>query len=173
MDLKKELESRHSKTLTTAIINFVGNDKARFKALMDLVLGTDYILAQRAAWPISYIAINHPALVKPYYKKLIDKLGDKSCHSSLARNILRLFEEVEVPEKFQGPLLDHCFAFIRNETIPVAIRAFSITVATRICQPYPELTNELLLLMNELSSLPQKPAIKVRVREAIKVLQRV
>jgi hypothetical protein len=173
MDLRKKLEAEHSKSLTVAIIKYVDDDKNRFKDLIEVMFGTDYTLSQRASWPLSYILLKHPVLVKPYYKKLIDKLGDKSCHPSIIRNILRSFEKLEIPEKHQAPLLKHCFVFIRNETIPVAIRAFSITTAANICKHYPELKNELLLLIEELKILPQPPAIKVRVRDAIKMLQKV
>jgi hypothetical protein len=171
MDLRKKLEAEHSKSLTTAIINYIDADKNRFKSLMEIVFATDYTLSQRASWPLSYIVLKHPNLIKPYYKKLIDKLGDTSCHPSITRNILRVFEKLEIPEKYQAPLLDHCFGFIRNETIPVAIRAFSITAAATICKHYPELKNELLLLIEELKILPQPPAIKVRVRDALRKLK--
>ena len=172
MDLRKKLEAEHSKSLTTAIINYVGNDQLRFKTLMELVFADDYTLSQRASWPLSYIALEHPDLVKPYFKKLIDKLDDKKSHPAILRNILRLFEKMDIPEKYQGPLLDCCFGFIRNETVPVAIRAFSITAATNICKHYPELKHELMLLIKELEILPQPPAIRVRIRSAIKILKK-
>jgi hypothetical protein len=132
MDIKKRLEEEHSKTLTTAIVNFIGDDKKRFKILMDIFLQGEYRLTQRAAWPLSYVVIDHPDLVKPYFGKLIKKLQEPGAHPAIARNIFRMFQEVEIPEKHLGVLIDLCFKFIMNETKPAAIRAFAITVASRI-----------------------------------------
>lgn len=41
MDIKTRLETEHSKTLTLAIIKYVGDDPIRFKKLIELMLGDD------------------------------------------------------------------------------------------------------------------------------------
>jgi hypothetical protein len=170
MKIQSLLEQGHTKELTTRIVNYIGNDKTRFKELMQIFLKGEYRLTQRAAWPLSYSALEHPNLVKPYYGKLIDKLIDPKQHPAIARNILRLFQETEIPEKYRGKLLDACFRFIPGETYPIAIRAFAITVASKICQPYPELKNELAILLRELMEFKQTPALNVRIKRALKEL---
>jgi hypothetical protein len=152
-------------------VNYVGYDKQKFKMLLLLFLKGDYRLTQRAAWPLSYIVIEQPQLVKPYFKQLISKLKDEKAHPSVARNILRMFEYIDIPENYQAEILDLCFKFIPGEVYSVAIRAFAITTAGKICKPYPELKKELLFLLNELAALPQKPAIKVRIKKALKELK--
>lgn len=173
MNLEERLGAEHSKTLTTAIVNYIGDDKKRFKVLMDLFLKGDYRLTQRAAWPLSFVAIAHPELIIPYIGKLIKKLTEPGNHPAIARNILRTFQEIEIPEKHHGVLIDVCFKFITSEAYPSAIRAFAISTATNICAKYPELKNELLLVLNELNQLPQPPAIKSRIRSALKDLKKV
>ena len=106
MDIKKRLEEEHSKTLTMAIVAFIGDDKKRFKILMDIFLQGEYRLTQRAAWPLSYVVINHPKLVQPYFEKLVKKLQEPDSHPAIARNILRMFQEIEIPEKHLGILID-------------------------------------------------------------------
>ena len=171
MDLEERLSAEHSKSLTTAIVNYIGDDKKRFKALMGIFLKGEYRLTQRAAWPLSYVAIAHPKLVAPYMGQLIKKLTEPGNHPAIARNILRTFLDIEIPEKYHGVLIDVCFKFIISESYPAAIRAFAIGTATKICIQYPELKNELLLVINELSQLPQPPAIKSRTRAALKILK--
>ena len=138
---------------------------------MDLFLNGDYRITQRAGWPLSYAAMAHPKLSVPYIEKLIKKLTEPDNHPAIARNILRMFQDIELPEKHQGHLLDTCFAFIINASQPVAIRAFAITVACRICKPHTELKNELLLVLNDLDQYPQQPAIKSRIKSALKGLK--
>lgn len=172
MNLLKTLESGQSKSQTTAITRYIGEDKKKFRELMDLFLKGENVVVQRAAWPLSEVAIKNPNLIKPYIDKLIKKLAEPGQHPAVPRNILRIFQFMDMPEKYQGQLVDLCFRFIMSETQPVAVRAFAITTATRICKYYPELQNELLIILNELSALPQTAAINVRIKFALKELQK-
>ena len=60
MELDKLLLSNHSKLTTTKVIQWVDNDSEKFNILMSYVLGVDVVLAQRAAWAMSYIVIEQP-----------------------------------------------------------------------------------------------------------------
>lgn len=170
MNIKARLEAEHSKTLTMAIVTYIGHDKKRFKELMTIFLQGDYRLAQRAAWPLSYVCIAEPALVKPYCAKLIRLLDEPGHHPAIRRNILRLFQDVDIPEQHQGPLLDACLRIIQNASQPVAIIAFAITTATRLCRPFPELRTELLIVLRHMAQYPQTAAITVRIKKALKDL---
>ena len=171
MDIHDYLISRHDKATTLKLIQYIDADAKRFKILTEFMLGNDSLLAQRASWPFSYVAIEHPELVKPYFRKLIDKLKEDDNHPAIRRNILRAFQEIDIPERYQSELIDLTFKFIMSEAMPLAVRAFSITVGANISKAYPELKNELLILLNELSSIPQAPAIKVRIKSALKELK--
>ena len=171
MDIKARLEAGQSKTSTTAIVNFIGNDKKRFNQLLDLFLKGDYRMTQRAAWPLSEAAIAHPELISRHIELLIKKLQEPGQHPAIARNVLRIFQELDLPEACHGGLTDICFKFITSEAQPVAIRAFAITVAANICKHYAELANELLLVLNDLSQYPQQPAVTSRIKSALKILK--
>lgn len=170
MDIPAALEREHSKSVTIAIVNYIGSDKVRFKTLLDVFLKGDYRLTQRAAWPLSYACIAEPSLVKPHVGKLIGKLQEPGNHPAIARNILRLFQEVEIPEKHQAALIDECLRIITNPSRPVAVVAFAITTAAKLCRPFPELSRELRMVLGELSSQPHTAAIRVRIKKALKDL---
>ena len=70
MELETILLSKHSKSTTSKVITWINNDPTKFKALMQCVLGNDVILAQRAAWAMSYIIIEQPKLIYPFLNKL-------------------------------------------------------------------------------------------------------
>ncbi|MBL7931728.1 MAG: hypothetical protein JNL60_07500 [Bacteroidia bacterium] len=171
MTIQSLLEEGHSKVLTTRIINHVGNDKERFKELMQIFLKGEYRLTQRAAWPLSYCAINNPPFIKPYFGSLIKKMQKGNHHPAITRNILRMFQEIDVPEKYCGTLLDLCITYMTSEMQPTAIRAFAITVAERICRRFPDLKNELRMILDELNQYPQLPAVKHRIKLALKDLR--
>lgn len=167
MNIRERLEERHSKESTMAIVKFVGNDKARLKTLMELVLKSGNDIAPWAAWPMSYVAEKHPELFAPWIGKLLDRLSEKELHPGLRRNILRAFEVLEVPPKLEGKALDLFFAHITNLSYPPAVTAFAITAAARICKNYPELMSELRLVLGGLSEHPQPASIRVRIRNAM------
>lgn len=170
MNIEKRLAEEHSRTLTMTVVDYISNDKNKFKILMDLFLKGEPKLIQRSAWPLSYVAIAHPELIKPYLGKLIIKLQQENNHPSVPRNILRIFEEIEIPEKYEGYLVDCCFSILQSETNPIASKAFAITVATKICKKYPDLKSELRLHLEHMQNYPLAPAVKVRIKRAIKEL---
>jgi hypothetical protein len=172
MDIKNLLNEEHSLVLTGKIVAYIGADRNRFKKLMDVFLKGEYVLAQRAAWPLSYLAIENPQLLSPYHNELIQMLLKKGHHPAVYRNILRIFQSVEVPEKLHGAMVDYCFKTLVDEAQPPAIRAFSMTVATNISLLYPELGNELMLILEQLNKYPQPPAIKSRLKQSFKKLKK-
>jgi hypothetical protein len=172
MDIEERLTAEHSKRLTMEIVNYIGSDKKRFDTLMQIFLKGEYRLTQRASWPLSYVAIANPILIKSYFNKLILKLKQTDNHPSIPRNILRTFQEIDIPEKYHGDLVDICFAYILNQSQATGIRAFAISVACKVCMPYPELKKELSLILTDLNQFPQLPAVRHRLKVALKELSK-
>jgi hypothetical protein len=128
MDLKKELLKKQTLAQCNRIIKWIGDDKDRFSLLMKLFFKGDYRLTQHAAWPMSYCIRAHPFLSKPYFKKFMDQLYDEKAHPAAKRNIVRLFQYVDIPKKYQGKLMGSCFYFIGSSEEAIAVKAFSLTI---------------------------------------------
>lgn len=109
MTIRQKLEAGHSKDTTTAIVKMVGDDKVRFKELVTLVLENNNDIAPWAAWPMSYIVEQYPHLVTPWVEKLLTRMTEKKIHPGIKRNILRAFESVDIPEKYEGKAIDVFF----------------------------------------------------------------
>ena len=171
MSIAETLEMGHSKTITLRIVKYVGHDKVRFEELMTVFYGKDKKLQQRAAMPLGYVAEGNPRFIEPHLKKLITMLETPGLHAAVARNILRIFQEYDLPEAHHGKLIDICFRFILNPSTPIAIRAFAITTAANIAKPHPDLRREMVIVMKELEEYPQTAALRVRVKNALKTLQ--
>ena len=149
MDLKSSLLKEHSKKQCGAIVKYIGNDSKRFAELMKLFFKGEYRVTQRAAWPMSYCVQNHPALIKPYFKKLLDNLEKPGLHNAIARNTVRLLQDVEIPEQFHGQVMNICFNYIQDIETPVAIKAFSLTTLEQLSKKYPDILPELKLIIVE------------------------
>lgn len=149
MNIRQALINEHSKQNTIKIVNYIGDDAEKFAELMEIFFGDDYRLTQRSAWAVNYCAENNPQLIKPYFEKLIDLLQKKDVHNAVKRNIVRLLQYVEIPEKHLGKVYSHCVDLIDDANEPVAVRAFALTVAAKIAKDEPELLNELRLVVKK------------------------
>lgn len=143
------LAQGHSKALAMQVVKWVGHDAARFAELVNLFLGKDMRISQRAAMSVMWCADAHPELIKPWLGKFIDRLGKAGNHSAIDRNIVRILQFVPVPEKHQGKLAEKCFGFLQAAETPIAVRAFSMTVLFNLVKQYPEMADELELLLRE------------------------
>ncbi len=112
MNLKEIILAEHSKANCVRIIKWIGSSQQRFDELVDLFLNDEYRVVQRAGWPSSHVAIAHPILIKKHFSKLLKNLKKPGIHDAVKRNTVRLLEEIEIPEKFHGEVMNFCFDYI-------------------------------------------------------------
>jgi hypothetical protein len=166
MNLREALDREHSKRQTMRIVEYVGDDAERFAELIEIFFEDEFRYAQRAAWALNYCAQYHPELVKPYLEKLIDLLKEKQTHKAVPRNIARLLQFVEIPERLMGKAYSHCVDLFDDLAEPVAVRVFALEVATQIATREPALINELQMIVRK--HLPHASAgIKARARKIL------
>jgi len=149
MDLRQTILAEHSKANCHKIVKWVGNSQKRFSELFNLFLNSEYRVNQRAAWPLSYCVIDHPALISPHLTKLVKNLHRRGIHDSIKRNTVRLLQYVDIPKRFHGEVMDICLRYISSPGEPAAVKAFSLSILQNLSQHYPEITNEVKLIIEE------------------------
>ncbi len=151
MNIREELlkEKNHSKQQALKISEYACSSSKHFAALMQCFLSNNYRLAQRAAWSVSWAAQKKPAIIQPYIKDLIVQLPRKDVHNAVIRNSVRILQKIEIPENLHGELMNYCFDFIESTATPVAIKAFSLATLFNLSKKYPEIKNELKLIIEE------------------------
>lgn len=173
MELEKLLLSKHAKTTTTKVIQWVDGDPAKFNLLMHYVLGNNTILAQRAAWAMSYLVIKQPKLIEPHLNKLL-LLVKQSVHQAIKRNTFRFLKEIEIPKRSLTLAIDACFTTVSNPTEPIAVICFAFNTLSKIAKQFPEIKNEILFateLHQENTSAGVKHTIKKVRKELNKITQ--
>lgn len=143
MDFRKLLELGHSKLITNQIVGEVLTHPKKMKDLMKIFADGPSIISQRSAWPMSIIAENHPELINDYYDLFIDLLNQPNKHNAINRNIVRAFQYADIPEKYEGQILDVCFKLLNSSEEPVAVKAFSMTIIYNLSKKYPDIIQEL------------------------------
>jgi hypothetical protein len=167
MNIRAALEKEHSKAQAEKITKFIGEDAKRFAELMRLFFEGEYRLTQRAAWPMSNCVKKHPSLIQPYFKKLIGLLKRKDLHPAVERNIIRLLQHVEIPKRWHGEIMNHCFESIADPRAAIAVKAFSLRVLEIFLKSYPEIFPEIKLIIEERWD-KESPAFRSRAKQVLK-----
>lgn len=172
MSFKERLAQGHSKEITQSIVKEVCNNPKKMDDFMQTFIEGPMRITQRAAWPLGFIAQQKPKLLDPYYPILIRELDNNKNHQAVTRNILRALQFTVIPKKYQGAILDRCFNYLCDSNQPIAIKAFSMTVAYNLSKIYPEITPELRASIQNL--LPEgSPGIKSRGNKILKQLNKI
>jgi hypothetical protein len=165
--MREQILKEHSKANCMAIVKWVGSSQQRFDELFALFLTGEYRVTQRASQPLSYCVEAHPAFIKKHFGKLVKNLKQPNLHDAVKRNTIRLLQYVDIPIKYQGPVMDICFGYVASPTEAVAIKAFSLTVLGSLARQYPEIIPEIQLLIAD--QLPhQTAAFKSRAKAFLK-----
>jgi hypothetical protein len=167
MKLRETILKEHSKANCMRIVKWVGDDQERFDELFGLFLNDEYRVVQRAGWPVSYCVEEHPGFIQKHFVKLLKNLNKKGIHDAVKRNSIRLLQYVSIPEKFHGEVMNVCFKYISSPTEAVAIKAFSITVLQNLARQYPEIINEIKLVIEERWDY-ETIAFKTRAKKLLK-----
>ena len=167
MKLREEILKEHSKTQCAKIVKWVGSNQARFDELFRLFLNDEYRVVQRAAWPLSYCVIAHPSLISKHWKRLLKNLQKPGLHDAVKRNSIRLMQDIEIPEKYHGDVMNTCFSYLESPAEPLAVKVFSMSVLGNIAMRYPDIKAELKLIIED--QLPRQTAgFKSRAKKVLK-----
>lgn len=153
MDMSQEIPFSAEKFLSgfgkeakLELAAWASSDQAHFDLLVDFVVNGERPARDRAAWVMREAAEQNPQLVVPHLHTLTALLNDESS-AAVLRNILGLFQSLDLPETLWGEIADPCFRFLNNPQKPIAVRVFAMTVLYRIVTQIPELKTELQLVI--------------------------
>jgi len=149
------------------VMAWVGHSSKRFDTLAHFVYGDDKKLAQKAAWPLSYVAEAHPDWVMKHLPALLAATKKPGVHIAVIRSVVRLLQFVEIPQELHGEVMDNCFRYIEDVKEKPAVKAFALTVLYNLSREYPEILpeiKEIILSRMELES----PAFRARAKVFLK-----
>lgn len=171
MDLEAEIIKEHSKRQVVKIGRWIGNDRTRFKQLLELFLHGEYRVTQRAAWIVSYCGEKHPKLVTPWLPAMVKKMQERGVHDAVRRNVLRVLQEANIPRSLLGTVVTLCFDELGSADSPIAVRVYAMTVLSRIAKQEPDIKHELRATIEQMSTHAGS-ALCARTRIVLKELAR-
>jgi len=169
VNLRNEILKEHSKLQCTKIVNWVGSNQQRFDELFELFVKDEYRVVQRAGWPLSNCVIVYPQFINKHWKQLIGNLKKPNLHGAVKRNSVRLMQDLEIPKKYHGEVMDICFKYLESPTEALAVKVFSMTVLANLAKLYPEIIPEIKILLED--QYPRQTAgFKSRANPVLKQL---
>jgi hypothetical protein len=141
--------------------------------LLTFALDKDHVISNRAMWVLNHCADINFESVKPFHLKLINHLKNKNLHSGVIRSVLGIFQEQPVPKKTKAFMLDKCYEYIKNPTEAIAARAYAMTIVFNISKPYPDLLQELSIVLTHLNITQESAAINAKVRNTLKAITKI
>lgn len=148
MDYKKLLEERYSKETIMQIAHFLVDNQQEIGEYLHLMKDGKEGTSQRAAWAFGHAGIADPSIVSDHMSELLQMIETPK-HASISRNIYRILQFVDVPEEYEGTLYDLCIRDLIDPKQPIAVKCFGMTTAFNICKKYPELQDELKMVIEE------------------------
>lgn len=171
MNLREAILAEHSKANTQKIVQWIGNDPEKIQKLIDILFKDEYRVVQRVAWVLSDVAKIHPGAVQKYVPLLTEKLKDTDAHIAVKRHIYRMFEFLELPDTIHGDLMNDCFESLMNPGEALAVRAFAMGILARLVKTYPDIGNELRLIIEDALQHEAAASFKSRAKKILKQLQ--
>jgi hypothetical protein len=171
MNLRATILKEHSKAQCNKIVSWVGKSQERFDELFELFLHDEYRVVQRAAWPVSYCVMAYPSFLNKHWPQFTRNLQKTNVHNAVKRNSIRLLQDIDIPKKYQGIIMNTCFQFLESPTEAIAVKVFSMSVLANLAKQHPGIIPELKYLMEEQQTY-QTAAFKARVKLVLKQLKK-
>jgi hypothetical protein len=168
MDIRSILQNNYSKTNQDFIIQSVIDYNEKIEELMICFFDSNLRICQRSANVVSKISKKNSELFLPFIPRMLQALNDP-IHSAITRNIVRVWQTIDIPEEYLGEIFDKCMSYINDPKKAIAVRAFSIEICSNICKKYPELKGELIEILN-LHYEAGSSGIKHKIKKSINAL---
>ena len=149
MNLREAILAGHSKTNCEKIVKWIGNNQQRFDELVKIFLNDEYIVVQRAGWPLSELAIKYPSHIQPHLGTILTYVNKPGLHTAVKRNTVRLLQKIIIPKKYHGKVMTICFDYLLCPDEEIAVKAFSLTVLHNLSKSYPEIKQELKTIIED------------------------
>jgi len=167
MELTDLFNRRLSAEQIRQVINFIGNDKTRFAKLMSYCFSGNEKTSSNAANIAAKISSRYPEIAAAHIPEIIRNLNGTQSGPAFKRHALKILQQHEIPDKETGVLIHLCFEYITGFVEPPAVKAHALTVLYMLSARYPEIRNELKLVIEERFD-NESAAFKSRAKKILK-----
>lgn len=152
MTLENLLELDQSRKNIDQVVALIVGQPKLFEQLWQIFLRDQEPLSRRAAWAIDIMNEKYPFILQTHIDQLMEVIQGFR-HDGMRRHSLRIIESHHITPANIEKLTDICFRWLEDNTMPVAVKMYSIKILERIAGEEPEIIRELIdiieIQMNE------------------------
>ena len=148
--MRELLSKKASRANSFKVVELVGQDYENYKELIGLIVENVCPISEKAAWAMNHCFEDKVGFFEDYFLEMSQVLAGEKYSDSIKRNIVRVFQFIDIPEKYQASIINSCFALVTNKKTAIAVKAFSLGVLEKMVKLYPELKNELVASIEDL-----------------------
>lgn len=148
--MKELLSKKASRANSYAVVALAANNPKRYQELVEIIKKNETPYSEKAAWAMTHCFDEKLGFFTDYFADFTQILADSAYSDSVKRNIVRVLQFQEIPEEFQGSIIDSCFHLVTKKDTAVAVKAFALGILENMVKLYPELTNELVACIEDL-----------------------
>jgi len=150
----------------SAIAEAILLDDSLFGLLLEFSFSESHPLGFRATWVLDYAAQSNPGILKPYLSVIIEKMPGFKSHTQMGV-YLNLLKKYDLECDNLGTLVTVYFDNLTNMNYPSYVRLASLENLVNICKREPDLSQELILVLEEL--VAKAPLKEFEIRHYKKV----
>ena len=172
MDLRTHLLDRNLKWNWDEIATYCVKNPKEIKKIVGFCEDEEVHVQQNAGAVIGKLIDHDKKILEPHLESLVALL-EKDVHDAVKRGIMRVFQWSVIPEEVEGELFEYVINALKSQETPIAIKAFGITAARRICEKYPELADELIPYLEIIIEERPSSGMVNRAQHEIKKLNKI
>ncbi len=157
--MREKLLGRFRKDDMVALVN---SSTECFDETLDLATQNIELVSWRAAWVLFHSMKRNDQRFFPFIHQMIMAIPGKN--DGHQREILRIIEQLEVPEEHEGVLFDLCMTIWEQTGRIPSLRLFAFRTICRIASKYPELKSELSFITQSHYTDSLSPGIRRAVQ---------
>lgn len=160
-----QLEAEASRANTDYVANWAGTNAERIADLVDIALNADGQTAARALWALEKVAAAHHNILLPHIPALVAALP-RFTFSGMRRIACKILMLTDVPQDFDGPIIDFCFRMLETPDEPIGVKANSMSLIASRLSDYPELKPELKAIVDSIIETSDSKGFVVRAKHS-------
>ena len=128
----------------TMVANSAVKDTNLLSQLVTLSSSKEKRVGFMSSWALSKVVDTDPKALAPYLAMMIDALPGVP-NESVQRSFMRVLmksDPDDIPQSHHAKLIDYCMAIMREQTAPVAPKAYGMEILAMFCSVYPDMVNE-------------------------------
>ncbi len=135
-------KTRLNKSQVNELSLLVSNSKELFDELISIIINGTHHEAFMASWVLQYAGVKQPEWFYENLEALLKHL-EINTNESVLRCVTRVIWKTKIPREMDGIVTQKCFEWLENKENPIAVKAFSIHILSKIIDHEPELCHEI------------------------------